>query len=169
MEHPIQLMPYQEEHNSALLAYQLPEEQIRFTALPETVFERIAARKAQNDFSAVPVSIMLQGQPVGLFVLDRGSDLELWTENKQAVFLRSLSINPEFQHQGIGRQAMQALPQFIADQMPALSINEIVLGVNLNNQAAQRLYRRIGFNEYGFNMNAPFVGQIIMKWRFQAL
>lgn len=165
MEYPIQLMPYQEEHKAALLAYQLPEEQLSFTALPETVFERIAARKAQNDFSAIPVSILLQEQPVGMFVLDSGSDLGLWTENTQAVFLRSLSINPEFQNQGIGRKAMQALPQFIADQMPALSINEIVLGVNLNNKAAQSLYRRIGFKEYGFNMNPPFVGQIIMKWR----
>lgn len=167
MEHPIQLRALQDDHKAALLAYQLPEEQLPFTALPETVFERIAARNAQNDFSAIPVSILLQEQPVGLFVLDRGADLELWTANKQAVFLRSLSINPDFQHQGIGRQAMQGLPQFIANLMPELSINEIVLGVNLNNKAAQSLYRRIGFNEYGFNMNAPFVGQIIMKWRWQ--
>lgn len=165
MEYPIQLITLQDHHKAALLAYQLPEEQLPFTALPETVFERIAARKAQNDFSAIPISILVQEQPVGMFVLDRGSDLGLWTDNKQAVFLRSLSINPEFQHQGIGRKAMQALPQFIADQMPELLINEIVLGVNLNNHAAQKLYRRIGFNEYGFNMNTPFVGQIIMKWR----
>lgn len=161
----IQLKRYEDSHTESLLSYQLPVEQALFTALPEKVFERIAARNAQGDFTAIPISILLQDRPIGLFVLDSGPDLNLWTENTHAVFLRSLSINPEFQGQGIGTMVMKCLPEFIAGQIPELSVNEIVLGVNRDNKAAQKLYDKIGFNEYGFNMNPPFVGQIIMKWR----
>lgn len=162
----IQLKRYEDSHTESLLSYQLPPEQAPFTALPEKVFERIAARNAQRDFSAIPVSILLQDRAIGLFVLDSGSDLNLWTENTHAVFLRSLSINPAFQGQGIGTMVMQYLPEFIVRHIPELSVNEIVLGVNRENKAAQKLYSKIGFNEYGFNMNPPFVGQIIMKWRW---
>ncbi len=161
----IQLKRYEDSHTEALLSYQLPPEQALFTASPETVFERIAARNAQGDFSAIPISILLQGRAIGLFVLDSGPDLNLWTENTHAVFLRSLSVDPTFQGQGIGTLVMQCLPEFIARHIPELSVNEIVLGVNRENKTAQKLYTRIGFNEYGFNMNPPFVGQIIMKWR----
>ncbi len=162
----IQLKYYEDSHKEALLSYQLPPEQAPFTASPGTVFERIAARNAQGDFSAIPISIFSEAEPIGLFVLDSGTDLNLWTTNTRAVFLRSLSINPAFQGQGIGTLAMQHLPEFIAGHMPELSVNEIVLGVNRENHTGQKLYIRIGFQEYGFNMNPPFVGQIIMKWRW---
>ncbi len=160
----IQLKHYEDSHKEALLSYQLPPEQTPFTAVPATVFERIRTRNAQGDFSAIPISILSEEQPIGLFVLDSGTDLNLWTENTRAVFLRSLSINPAFQGQGIGTLAMQRLPEFIKGHIPELSVNEIVLGVNRENHTGQKLYRRIGFQEYGFNMNPPFVGQIIMKW-----
>ena len=161
----IQLKHYEDSHTESLLSYQLPAEQTPFTALPETVFKRIKTRNAQGVFTAIPVSILSQDRAIGLFVLDSGPDLDLWTENTHAVFLRSLSVNPAFQGQGIGTMAMQSLPEFIARHIPELSINEIVLGVNRENKRAQKLYNKIGFKEYGFNMNPPFVGQIIMKWR----
>lgn len=160
----IQLKRFEDHHTGSLLAYQLPSEQALFTALPKTVFERIAARNARGDFSAISVSILAGDQAIGLFVMDSGPDLNLWTENTHAVFLRSLSINPAFQGQGIGTLVMQYLPEFITGYIPELSVNEIVLGVNRDNTTAQKLYSRIGFKEYGFNMNPPFVGQLIMKW-----
>lgn len=162
----IQLKHYEESHSESLRAYQLPPEQTPFTASPETVFARIAARNAQGDYSAIPISILSADKAIGLFVLDTGPDLDLWTENTRAVLLRSLSINPDFQGKGIGTLVMQYLPEFIASHIPGLSVNEIVLGVNRENHTGQKLYKRIGFKEYGFNMNPPFVGQIIMKWRF---
>lgn len=162
----IQLKRYEESHKEALTSFQLPPEQIPFTASPATVFTRIAARNAQGDFSALPVSILSGGKAVGLFVLDSGPDLNLWTTNTNAVFLRSLSINPAFQGQGIGTLVMQMLPEFISRHIPELTVNEIVLGVNRDNTTALKLYSKIGFKAYGFNMNPPFVGQIIMKWRF---
>lgn len=162
----IQLKRYEDRHKESLLSYQLPAEQAAFTALPGTVFERIAARKAQGDHAAIPISILLQDRAIGLFVLDAGPDLNLWTENTHAVFLRSLSIDPTYQGQGIGTIVMKRLPEFIRGHIPELPVNEIVLGVNRENKTAQKLYTRIGFKEYGFNMNPPFVGQIIMKWRW---
>lgn len=162
----LHIKPYEDSDKSQLLAYTLPAEQLPFTALPGQVLERIAARNAQGDYTAFPLVILKGASVIGMFVLDTGPDRGLWTTNTHAVFLRSLSINPAFQNQGIGAQVMSNLPEYLEQHMPELAANEIVLGVNRQNHIAQRLYTRIGFNEYGFNMNPPFVGQIIMKWRW---
>lgn len=162
----VQLKRYEDDHAESLLMYELPPEQIPFTALPRQVFERLTARNAAGDFDAFPISILWKDQAVGMFVLDKGKDLQLWTDNPNAFFLRSLSINPEYQQKGIAKQAMLLLPHFISTHFASLGIDEIVLGVNMNNSIAKRLYSQIGFRELGFNMNAPFVGQIIMKWNF---
>lgn len=153
----------QEDHRIDLLSYGLPDEQLQFTALPRQVFERIAFRNAQNDFAARPVSILYAGKAIGMFVLDRGGDLRLWTENKNAVFLRSLSLNPSYQGKGFGKKAMSLIPEFAQAIFAPIVINEIVLGVNRGNEIANSLYTKLGYRALGFNMNPPFVGQIMMK------
>lgn len=164
MNEAVTLAKFAEWHRPTLLRYALPKEQMLFTALPEQVLKRITARNATGDHEAFPVTILYGELPVGMFVLDKGHDLSLWTDNPNAFLLRSLSIDPEFQRQGVGKQAMQLLPGFIEEAFRTAGINEIVLGVNIENEIAQRLYAQIGFIERGFNMNPPFVGQIIMKW-----
>ncbi len=164
MQHHIELRIIEDTFKPALLSYSLPEEQMPFTALPEKVFERIETRNANGDFEALPICILWGQQPVGMFVLDSGEDLSKWTSNANAFFLRSLSINPIFQKKGIAKQAMQLIPAFLNAHFEDKQITEIVLGVNLKNDVAKNLYLSLGFKEYGFNMNTPFVGQIIMKW-----
>ena len=166
MQNQIELRIVEDIFKPALLNYTLPPEQIPFTALPRQVFERLNARNAAGDFNAFPISILWKDQVVGMFVLDKGEDLQLWTDNPNAFFLRSLSINPDYQQKGIAKQAMLLLPHFIGTHFASFGIGEIVLGVNMNNTIAKRLYSQIGFRELGFNMNPPFVGQIIMKWNF---
>lgn len=162
----VELVLMDKSHEASLLGYALPPDQMPFTALPQQVFERIALRNAAGDLAASVVCVLFDDRAVGMFVLDRGADLGLWTDNTQAFLLRSFSIDPHYQRRGIATQAMQLLPAFIKKEFDPLHINEIVLGVNIKNDIAQKLYSGIGFVEKGFNMNPPFVGQMIMKWKF---
>jgi RimJ/RimL family protein N-acetyltransferase len=160
------LLELEVRHKEELLSYSLSEEQSKFTAVPKRVFERIGLRNAQGDFDAHPICILYEGKAVGMFVLDRGSDLSLWTERETAVFVRSLSINPQFQGKGLGKQAMRLIPKFAQQLFAPRPIDEIVLGVNRKNEVAISLYKKLGYRALGFNMNPPFVGQIIMKLNF---
>ncbi len=62
----IQLKHTETKHHDALL-YNLPEDQIPFTALPSETFERL---KLRADGHAKPITILLDEVPIGFFVLD---------------------------------------------------------------------------------------------------
>ena len=64
----IQLKHTEIKHHNALL-YHLPEDQISFTALPSETFERL---KLRTDGHAKPITILLDDEPIGFFVLDYG-------------------------------------------------------------------------------------------------
>jgi RimJ/RimL family protein N-acetyltransferase len=145
----IQLLPFAPQHADTLLSYSLSEEQHQFTALPAQVFTRIAARNASSDYAARPVTILYQQQPAGFFVLDSGNDKFIYTDNPQSILLRSLSIDARLQGFGIGTAAMRQVPTYIQQHYAHEGFNEIVLGVNLGNHAAYRLYQKVGFTDTG--------------------
>ena len=138
----ITLAPYQNAHYAALTAYRLPDEQNSFTAPP---------REWLNDTPLPahihPVSILDHDEPIGFFILDNGDDKYRYTGNPHALLLRSMSIHPAHQGKGAGKQALLALPAFVAAHSPAAT--EIVLGVHHQNHGANALYQRVGFHDTG--------------------
>ena len=108
------LQPYLPE-NFESLNYDLDEFQMKFTALVSQALEKIEERKLNGDFLAKPITILYDGNPAGFFVLDFGNDKLELTEKKSSVLVRSLSINPNFQGRGIGKEAMQLIPDFLAE------------------------------------------------------
>lgn len=82
---------------------------------------------------------------VGFFVLDFGQDKYRYTDNPNAVLLRSMSINPAFQGMGYAKNALnfKCLQEFCKTHISLC--HEIVLGVNHANVSAQRLYEKVGF------------------------
>ncbi|MEG0697569.1 MAG: GNAT family N-acetyltransferase, partial [Algoriella sp.] len=106
----------------SLLNYTLPEDQINFTALPEQTFQRLEER---TDNHAKPITILLDDEPIGFFVLDYGEDKLDLTKNENSLLLRSLSINPAFQGKGFGKIAMNLVDDFVKENFP--TINELVL------------------------------------------
>lgn len=125
------------------LNYTLDEVQIQFTAEVPNALQRIEQRSLKGDRNARPVTIFSDDVPAGFFVLDFGSDKIELTDNPNAVLLRSLSINPEFQGNGIGKIAMKLLPDFVKKYFPETT--EIVLAVNENNASACNLYKLCGY------------------------
>ena len=107
----IQLKHTIDKDHEALL-YSLPKEQMRFTALPTETFERL---KSRTDNYAKPITILLDNEPIGFFVLDYGEDKLELTNNKNSLLIRSLSINPVYQGKGYGKIAMNLVDYFVKE------------------------------------------------------
>ncbi|HDR1495733.1 TPA: GNAT family N-acetyltransferase [Pasteurella multocida] len=135
----VKIVECQQQHFHAL-SYSLSPEQAKFTALPSVWFADLNAKKPWKAFS-----ILSDDEPVGFFVLDQGEDRQKYSDNPQAVLLRSMSIHPDFQGLGIAKQALshQRLMPLLLHHFP--SSHEIVLGVNHLNQRAYAFYLTCGF------------------------
>ena len=92
------------------IKYVLSEEQLQFTASPENALERI---KDRNDGKKYAICIFFEEAIAGFFVLDTSDDKKEITDNDDEILLRSLSINPIFQGNGFGKNAMLLLPNFV--------------------------------------------------------
>lgn len=124
--------------------YVLNEDQLRFTASVEQALENI---KARNGKEAFPIIILEDENPAGFFVLDFGKDKLDMTDNEHAVLIRSLSVNPDMQGRGIGKEAMMKVDDFIRKHFE--NCNEVVLAVNEKNKSAYHLYTRTGYSYDG--------------------
>ncbi len=140
----IKLVNYHHKHFEQLNAYQLDEEQARFTA---TIDYCVNKRNDLNDLLKTIVVIIKQSQAVGFFVLDSGADKLDLTDNQQSILIRSLSIHPDHQGRGIGTSAMMLVKDFVQQRFPG--IDEIVLLVNFRNKSAYHVYVKAGYIDGG--------------------
>lgn len=143
------------------LTYQLPENQHSFTALPTEALMRISQRKDQH---AYPIVIFLDEKIIGFFVLDFGEDKLLYSLNPNALLVRSLSINPNYQQKGLGLNAMKEIIPLVKTYFPI--VNELVLGVNFNNTSAYQFYKKIGYQDEGNIFVGPKGKQHILTLKF---
>ncbi|MDQ0595480.1 RimJ/RimL family protein N-acetyltransferase [Chryseobacterium ginsenosidimutans] len=137
-------LKFYEPENFPELDYILDNIQSQYTATAKQSLEKIEERNQNEDFFAYPITIFQDEKVAGFFVLDFGDDKFDLTENLDSVLLRSLSINPAFQGQGIGRSAMIEVDHFIKEHFS--DCNEIVLAVNEQNKSAFQLYSKTGYN-----------------------
>ena len=142
----ISIAKYNFSHFEDLVHYQLPPEQALYAPDPMQWFN---GNTPLLESSMTAISILKNLRAVGFFILDRGEDKLEYTNNPQSILLRSFSINPLYQGQGIAKATMLPglLEKFIYQLAP--SCNEIVLAVNPANQLAYQLYLKCGFLEAG--------------------
>lgn len=132
------------EEDFSEVSYALDENQLQYTSSAANALKRIADRNTGLEF---PVTVFDNGIPVGFFTLDFGDDKMELTDNPDSVLLRSLSINPEMQGNGIGKAAMIMIDDFVHEHFR--DCHEIVLAVNQNNVSAYRLYQKVGYRYEG--------------------
>lgn len=122
------------------LSYESGDEQMQFTVLPKDWLDDERA----DAYRMVILDDDLH-QVVGFFVVDIGQGKYRYTDNPNAVLLRSMSRNPVFQGKGYAKRALEfnRLKNFC--QSRTVLCDEILLGVNHANVSAQRLYEKIGF------------------------
>ncbi|MGA4721780.1 hypothetical protein [Fictibacillus nanhaiensis] len=79
---------FNEIHRDTLNAFYLPQEQEKFTAMPNE-----ALKKCEEDPGRHPVVIEAGDKTVGFFVLHKGENIRDFTANPNAMVIRALSIN----------------------------------------------------------------------------
>jgi len=131
-----------DEDRVILQDYDLTEEQLRFTATPMGSIEM-----AEKEPDRFPV-VILDGENIaGYFALHTNEGPKPYSENPQAILLRSYSIRNSYQGRGMAQESMRLLPAFVQEHFPV--VNEIVLAVNYQNSAAQHIYQKAGFTDTG--------------------
>ncbi|MCK8487682.1 GNAT family N-acetyltransferase [Paenibacillus sp. MBLB2552] len=152
---------YAEEDFEALQRFELPSEQVVFTALPDEALE--AAAQDPNRYPVVILSV--EGEAVGFFVLHLNAEITSLVDNPRAIILRALSVDFRQQGKGYAKAAMLQLPAFVGEYFP--EVDEIVLAVNARNFAAQRLYLQIGFEDRGLTRMGPMGMQHIYHFKVE--
>jgi RimJ/RimL family protein N-acetyltransferase len=153
----ISLSFYEERYKHQLYDFQLPTEQHQFTGLPCEILEQ-----ALEDDARFPVIILFDEIPVGFFILHKGEGIKDFSANQNALLLRALSINFLYQGKGYGKMGMELLPEFVKAHFPG--VDEIVLAVNMRNQAAKKLYEKVGFIDKGERRNGDIGPQYILHF-----
>ncbi|MFE1242775.1 GNAT family N-acetyltransferase [Fictibacillus sp. NPDC058756] len=148
---------FDEIHREALNAFDLAEDQKKFTAMPSDALEI-----CKEDPSRNPVVIMASDAAVGFFVLHAGENIRDFTANPNAMVIRALSINQKEQGKGYAKEAMLQLPAFVSTHFP--EINELILAVNFKNEPAKKLYEKAGFQDRGQIKHGPIGPQYVLHY-----
>ncbi|WP_369404899.1 GNAT family N-acetyltransferase [Piscibacillus salipiscarius] len=109
-----------------------------------------ALKQFQEDPSRHPIVILYNGQPAGFFILHGWEGVQRYSNNTNALLIRSYSINAKFQGNGIAKQSLFELEDFVKEHFP--DKDEIILAVNKKNTVAQQVYLKGGFVDSGQRM-----------------
>ncbi|MFC0236757.1 GNAT family N-acetyltransferase [Fictibacillus phosphorivorans] len=148
---------FHEIHRDSLNAFYLPQEQEKFTAMPND-----ALKKCEKDQGRHPVVIEGDNKTVGFFVLHKGENIGDFTANPNAMVIRALSINHPEQGKGYAKVAMLQLPLFVSKHFP--EVNELILAVNFKNDPAKKLYEKVGFVDRGQIKPGPVGPQYVLHY-----
>nr|WP_081873212.1 GNAT family N-acetyltransferase [Brevibacillus laterosporus] len=142
---------FKEKYVNELEAFDLPEEQLQFSALPKEILNT-----TDGEYGIV---ITNNGQAVGFFLLHATDRVNNYSNNPNALLLSALTIDHKHQGKGFAKKGMLALPHFMSENFP--SYNEIVLAVNEKNLPAQGVYKKAGFHDTGERKAGPIGKQIL--------
>ena len=136
-------------------SYQLVESQLQFTG-----HAKECVKLASN--TRTPVLALVDGKLVTYFDLHREEGVGPYSSNPNAILVRAFSTDVREQGKGYAKQALTMLPWFVKQHFP--HIDEIVLAVNVGNEAAQALYEKVGFIDYGERRQGPKGELIVMSY-----
>lgn len=135
----ITIQEFEEKYRQDVVNFELSERQQIYLSLPKSVLD-----DALTDENRVAnIAINEYGDVVGFFVLHQYYQHEGYDTPENVVYVRSLSINENFQGNGYGTTMMMYLPQYVQDLFP--DFNHLYLVVDAENKGAWNVYERAGF------------------------
>jgi len=138
----LELYIYNDSFKDLIEQYQLTDEQLEFTGTPKECLE--LSRKDHDRHSILAID---EGKLVVFFVLHQHEGIKPYSDNEHAILIRAFSTDYRYQGKGYAKKALMLLPDFIKSNYSG--VNEIVLAVNVKNQAAQGLYKKCGYCDNG--------------------
>ncbi|UED82405.1 GNAT family N-acetyltransferase [Lysinibacillus sp. CD3-6] len=138
----MQLYIFEDNFMQLIEQYQLTEEQLKFTGTPQKCLELAKADANRHSILAID-----EGKLVVFFVLHRNEGVKPYSNNENAILIRAFSTDNRYQGKGYAKKALMLLPEFVKEHFSG--INEIVLAVNVKNEAAQGLYKKCGYIDKG--------------------
>jgi len=138
----MQLYFYNEGFRNEIEQYALTEEQLRFTGTPVD-----GIKLSSEDSDRHPILAMEGDTLVNFFVLHKNEGVKPYSDNQHAILIRAFSTDSRHQGKGYAYSALTTLPNFVREHFR--ETNEIVLAVNLQNEVAQRLYKKCGYIDEG--------------------
>jgi RimJ/RimL family protein N-acetyltransferase len=149
----IELVHYSNIYLDVLNSFNLPKEQVQYTALPCEITEVTEGQ--------YPIVILNDNTPVGFFLLHSTERVKEYTDNSKAMLLTSFSVNHANQGKGFAKNGMLLLGDFVKSEFP--NCDEVILAVNHKNIPAQKLYLKVGFQDTGRRKIGPLGEQFIMN------
>lgn len=138
----MELCFYNEQFKEAVEQYQITEKQLQFTGSP---IESINLVNVDSDRYAILA--MEGGNLVTFFNLHKRDGVKPYSNNPNAILLRTFSTDTRYLGKGYAKEALKLLPDFIKQHFA--NITEIVLAVNHQNEVAQILYKKCGYVDEG--------------------
>ncbi|MEB7866118.1 GNAT family N-acetyltransferase [Staphylococcus xylosus] len=130
---------FEEKYRQALYDFNLNERQQIYSSLPKDVLD-----DAINDEDRIAnIALNESGDVIGFFVLHQYYQHEGYDTPNQVIYVRSLSVNEDYQGYGYGTKMMMYLPQYVQDLFP--NFNHLYLVVDAENKGAWNVYERAGF------------------------
>ncbi|MEB7838096.1 GNAT family N-acetyltransferase [Staphylococcus xylosus] len=130
---------FEEKYRQALYDFNLNERQQIYSSLPKDVLD-----DAINDEDRIAnIALNESGDVIGFFVLHQYYQHEGYDTPNQVIYVRSLSVNEDYQGYRYGTKMMMYLPQYVQDLFP--NFNHLYLVVDAENKGAWNVYERAGF------------------------
>ncbi|MBV5140829.1 GNAT family N-acetyltransferase [Staphylococcus xylosus] len=130
---------FEDKYRQALYDFNLNERQQIYSSLPKDVLD-----DAINDEDRIAnIALNEAGDVIGFFVLHQYYQHEGYDTPNQVIYVRSLSVNEDYQGYGYGTKMMMYLPQYVQDLFP--NFNHLYLVVDAENKGAWNVYERAGF------------------------
>lgn len=130
---------FEEKYRQVLYDFNLNERQQIYSSLPKDVLD-----DAINDEDRIAnIALNEAGDVIGFFVLHQYYQHEGYDTPNQVIYVRSLSVNEDYQGYGYGTKMMMYLPQYVQDLFP--NFNHLYLVVDAENKGAWNVYERAGF------------------------
>jgi GNAT superfamily N-acetyltransferase len=104
----------------------------------------------QTAHKGVLFGARLNGQPVGhvYLWLQKAEEKAIRRRLPKVPLLTHLEVHPEYRDRGIGTQLITAVEERVHD----LRHDRVALAVRTDNIAAQRLYERLGYQEWDYGL-----------------
>ncbi|CAM4330654.1 GNAT family N-acetyltransferase [Lacicoccus alkaliphilus] len=151
----VMLKFYDPSYLDDLKGYVLTEAHAHFSAHPLDVLDSCLHGPSRR------MVLIIQEGVAGVFILQSGDVVRNYSDNTDALVMFSYSIDSRKQGRGIAGASFRKLDAFVKAHYER--VDEVVLGVNVRNEAAKHVYKKAGFKDTGRSFIGPVGRQIIMS------